>query len=99
MPDDLPLPVGVPAEQHRFSPMGSSDPNGGTANRQSADSRTDDDEEKEWLEERQQQKEGPFRATWEKLRDVCYLIQDSPIFTFVTTVMIVLNAIVLAIVW
>jgi hypothetical protein len=42
---------------------------------------------------------GPFRRTWERLRDVCYIIQDSKFFQHFTMAMIIANAIVLAIVW
>lgn len=39
------------------------------------------------------------RLGWERLRDYCYVVQDSKWFEWTTTTMIVLNAIALALVW
>ena len=40
-----------------------------------------------------------MRRAWEWLRDECDIIQDSKWFQHLTTLMIVMNAIVLAITW
>ena len=42
---------------------------------------------------------GVKRRAWEWLRDECDIIQDSKWFQHLTTLMIVMNAIVLAITW
>jgi hypothetical protein len=42
---------------------------------------------------------GPWRVAWENLQDLCYIIQDTKAFQFLTLALIVLNALVLAVIW
>jgi hypothetical protein len=42
---------------------------------------------------------GVRSGAWERVRDYCYIIQDSQVFQHTTTIVIILNAITLAIIW
>ena len=42
---------------------------------------------------------GVVRQAWERFRDLCYVIQSMKVFQHLTTAMIVMNAVVLAIIW
>ena len=42
---------------------------------------------------------GPVRIAWERLRDICYVIQASRWFDNLTTVVIIMNSAILAVVW
>ena len=42
---------------------------------------------------------GPVRRAWEGFRDLCFVIQDSKWFQYLTIAMIILNAISMAIQW
>lgn len=42
---------------------------------------------------------GPLRMAWERLRDICYVVQASRWFDNLTTLVIIMNSAILAVVW
>ena len=67
--------------------------------RQQGNSEADEDEEEGGQVVGRKQRRGWLRRQWELLRDICDIIQASKTFQHLTTAIIVINAIILAIVW